>query len=73
MSVRKTIVDIISNFANSNIDTSHSISEYGIDSLTLTELSYEIEDSLNVTIKDSDWHSFKTIDDLIVFVEKAKT
>lgn len=44
--------------------------DMGFDSLTFVELLYLIEDSLNISINDNDAMKFKTVGDIVRYLEQ---
>ena len=48
-----------------------AFSELGLDSLTLAELMFDLEDTFQVTL-DVEWRSVGTLGDVIALVERAR-
>jgi acyl carrier protein len=55
---------------SSDITEKHSImNDLGADSLTIVEIVLELEDEFEVDIPDEDAENFKTIGDVVKFIE----
>lgn len=50
--------------------SSNLYEDMGFDSLTFVELLYLIEDSLNISINDNDAMKFKTVGDIVRYLEQ---
>jgi len=44
--------------------------ELGLDSMDTIELVFQLEDNFNIQISDDDLMGFKTVDDVVKYVEK---
>jgi acyl carrier protein len=70
--IRDQIIVVVSEISGldvGEIDTTKSLAELGCDSLDIAEAAMNIEDDTGVTIPEETWQKFKTIDDIVTFVE----
>lgn len=75
MNVRAELVEIISEYVEipaEVINTSESLKlGIGLDSFATLSLISSIEEHFNIAIPDDKLHEFKTLDDIIAYVETA--
>lgn len=73
MEVRNELIGIISDYVEiptEQIDTAENIKfTAGLDSFATLSLISSIEDRFNIAIPDSKLHDFRTLDDIIGYVE----
>ncbi len=50
-------------------ESTNIIDDLGADSLDMVELMMSVEEEFNITINDSDAQNFKTIGDVIAYIE----
>ena len=50
--------------------SSQLMEELGLDSMDTIELVFQLEDNFNIQISDDDLMGFKTVDDVVKYVEK---
>lgn len=76
--VEKALINILINYnpstekENINKD-SDFLNDLGIDSLGIHEISFEVEDEFDVMITDKDIETFKTIKDIVDYIDKQNT
>lgn len=74
--IRDQVLELIAYNAGldlDEIDEDSTLTELGLDSLDITELTLQIEDDFGVALDDADWETTKTVNDLIISIErKAK-
>lgn len=72
--VEKKIVDALSSFVKVQIKDIKGSSllreELALDSMDTIELIFQIEDNYNIQIPDEDIMNFKTVHDVVQYVEK---
>lgn len=76
MSVREKFLEIISEYIDipaEEINTEEGLKfSGGLDSFALLSLITSIENHFNISIPDSKIHEFKTINDIIGFIDENK-
>lgn len=76
--VEKALINILINYnpstekENINKD-SDLLNDLGIDSLGIHEISFEVGDEFDVMITDKDIETFKTIKDIVDYIDKQNT
>ncbi len=66
----KTILEAQLDIDPATITESTSIADdLGADSLDMVELMMTVEEEFDITIKDSDVHLFKTVGDVVSYIE----
>ena len=66
----KNIIEAQLDIDPSSINENTAITEdLGADSLDMVELMMTIEEEFDITIKDSDAHLFKTVGDVVNYIE----
>lgn len=66
----KNILEAQLDIDTSAVSESTEISEdLGLDSLDMVELMMTIEEEFDITIKDSDAHLFKTVGDVVNYID----
>lgn len=66
----KSIIEAQLDIDPSTINENTAITEdLGADSLDMVELMMTIEEEFDITIKDSDAHLFKTVGDVVNYIE----
>lgn len=55
------------------VDSARLVEDLGFDELDLVELTMSLEERFNVEILDEDLNSFKTVKDVVEYIEKNKT
>ncbi len=66
----KSILEAQLDIDPSTITESTSIADdLGADSLDMVELMMTVEEEFDITIKDSDAHNFKTVGDVVSYIE----
>jgi len=65
-SILEAQLDIDPSTINENTDIAEDL---GADSLDMVELMMTVEEEFDITIKDSDAHLFKTVGDVVNYIE----
>ena len=68
--VKAIIVDVLNVDEEKITLESHLQDDLGADSLDAVDLIMSIEDELNITMPDEDVQNFRTVKDIIAFLEK---
>ncbi len=71
------ILDTLKNILEAQLDVdpatiteeTNIIDDLGADSLDIVELMMSVEEEFQITISDSDAHNFKTIGDVVSYIE----
>lgn len=76
MDIRKELLEILSDYVDipaEGIDTSEGMKfSSGLDSFGLMSMISSVEEHFDVSISDEDLLNFKTLDDIILFIARAK-
>ena len=66
----RSIIEAQLDIDPSTIDENTAITDdLGADSLDMVELLMTIEEEFDITVKDSDAHNFKTVGDVVNYIE----
>lgn len=76
MDVKKEFLDILRDYVEADVDTLDTSASFkfgiGLDSFALMALVAAIEEHFGVSIPNADMKQFKTIDDMIAYLERVK-
>lgn len=70
MNIKDLVIDNVQKYTKIKVNEEMQLKELKIDSLTLAELIFELEDKLNIRVSDDELSKLKTIKDVIVLIEK---
>ena len=72
--ITKDVIEIIENFCCSNeeISTEAKISDIGLDSLDMVEITMGLEERFDVSIEDEEIANVKTVSDIVELVIAKK-
>ena len=68
--VKKIVVEHLGVEPEKVVDAASFIDDLGADSLDVVELMMFIEDTFNLAIPDDALHTFRTLGDVVAYVEK---
>jgi len=72
MSIEEKVIEIITEQLNEKVYVNSNIVDAGADSLDAVEIVMEIEEEFEIEIPDEDADKFKTVGDIINYVEKRR-
>ena len=72
--ITKDVIEIIENFSclNEELSTEAKISDIGLDSLDMVEITMELEERFDVSIEDEEIANVKTVSDIVELVIAKK-
>jgi acyl carrier protein len=69
-----SIADVLADVANidrSDVTPDKEFAVLGIDSMTMLEVIVAVEDRFGLLVPDDDWPHFRTVEDLVSYIEQA--
>ncbi|QBF34372.1 acyl carrier protein [Mycoplasmopsis phocirhinis] len=72
MNIKDKVIQRIQKYTKSKVSLDSELKELRIDSLTLAELIFELEEELNIRVSDSQLREIKTIQDVVTLIETTK-
>ncbi|MBU4689531.1 MULTISPECIES: phosphopantetheine-binding protein [Mycoplasma] len=72
MNITNLVIEKVQKFTKSKVSLNSELKELKIDSLTLAELVFDLEDELKIRVSDEELLKLKTIQDVVNLIENTK-
>ncbi|MCS4536665.1 MULTISPECIES: phosphopantetheine-binding protein [unclassified Mycoplasma] len=72
MDIKEKVIQRVQKYSKGKVSLESELKELKIDSLTLAELVFELEEELNIRVSDSELMKIKTIKDVVSLIENTK-
>ena len=70
MNVKKEFLDILQDYVEFPVEEIHTDEPFGVDSFVFIEMISSVEDHFGIRVPNADLVNFKTIDDIVGYIER---